>query len=135
MILKTKCFKILLLIGLSILLRQFSFAQKEISNFHYSNTGTGYNTGVPLNIPGIPAPNGEISLATLSDSIGNIKFDFCFTDPAGVLLKKGLVYNKNNQIMPGSNLFSNDELSFLSRLPAQKEIPLIERLRPNLDWE
>ena len=97
--------KLLLLTLLFSLLMQPSFAQKEISNFHYSNTGISYNSGNPQTIPGVPSPNSELSIATLSDSIGNVQFDFCFTNPNFGAFRTGLVYDKNYQVMPGSNLF------------------------------
>jgi len=84
---------------------QPSFAQKEISNFHYSNTGITYNSGNPQTIPGVPTPNNEWPIATCSDSVGNIMFDFCFTNPTVGSFRNGVVYNKNYQVMPGSNLF------------------------------
>ncbi len=96
--------KLLFLLLFSVLM-QFSLAQKEISNFHFSNTGISYNSGNPQTIPGIPAPNSETSIATLSDSIGNVKFDFSYTNPTFGAYKTGLVYDKNYQVMPGSNLF------------------------------
>ncbi|MEP7238004.1 MAG: T9SS type B sorting domain-containing protein [Ferruginibacter sp.] len=87
------------------LMMQHSFAQKEISNFHYSNTGISYNSGNPQTIPGIPTPNSEWSIATCSDSIGNVLFDFCYTNPTVGSFRNGLIYDKNYQVMPGSNLF------------------------------
>ncbi|MBL0180737.1 MAG: hypothetical protein IPP96_00040 [Chitinophagaceae bacterium] len=90
---------------LFIFVVQPSFAQKEISNFHYSNTGITYNSGNPQTIPGIPTPNSEWSIATISDSIGNVLFDFSYTNPTVGSFRNGVILDKNYQVMPGSNLF------------------------------
>ena len=104
MIVNTLYCKLLFLALLFGFVVQPSFAQKEISNFHYSNTGITYNSGNPQTIPGIPTPNSEWSIATISDSIGNVLFDFSYTNPT-VWPRKGVVFDKNYQVMPGSNLF------------------------------
>lgn len=104
MIVKNLSCKLLLLALLFSFVVRPSFAQKEISNFHFSNTGITYNSGNPQSIPGVPTPNSEWSIATCSDSIGNVMFDFCYTNPT-FGLRNGVVFDKNYQVMPGSNLF------------------------------
>ena len=105
MLVNTLYCKLLFLFLLFSFLVQPSFAQKEISNFHYSNTGITYNSGNPQTIPGVPTTNNEWPIATCYDSVGNIMFDFCFTNPTVGSFRNGVVYNKNYQVMPGSNLF------------------------------
>jgi gliding motility-associated-like protein len=106
MIVNTLYYRLLFLALLFSLLAQSSFAQKEISNFHYSNTGITYNSANPQTIPGIPTPNSEWSIATISDSIGNVLFDFSYTNPT-FGTRNGVILNKNYQVMPGSNLFGS----------------------------
>ena len=106
MIVNTLSCKLLLLVLFFSFVGYSCFAQKEISNFHYGFTGITYNSGNPQTIPGVPTPNSEWSIATCSDSIGNVLFDFSYTNPT-VGLKNGVVFDKNYQVMPGSNLFGS----------------------------